>query len=97
MKQVIAFLKPGDAFADHPQMEWWYFTGFDYEYSSSYAHDMNEVILMSKRLSDAHVFNEDQHATLRAAAMRIRRNHRIVPQMFSISDKRLFEARLKDE
>lgn len=95
MKQVIAFLRPSLE-RDSCHMEWWYFCGFTHE-------DINvnpprEEITINQQLSKAYVFDEDRPMLLHTVMQRLKTHHgHHMFQTFAVSDKRLFEARLKGE
>ena len=94
MKHVKALLRPSNH-RDHPTMEWWYFVGFGYE-------DINvnppqPTVEVDQRLSKAFIFEDNKPFLLYDAQRLIKIHHGENPQVFSVSDKRLFEARLKGE
>ena len=90
--RVIAFLRPG---VRNPK--WQYFVGFSTPTPKN-AHDpIKHRLDTSTRLCDAYIFNDEDDWLLYTTRERIEREFREHPSFFNITEKMLFEAKLKDE
>ena len=96
MKYYIAILKAD--WHNDPKSTWFYFEGFDYITPYYSSDPTKEQLLLSTVLSDAHFFKEEDTFLLYQTIEKIKRVHN-EPSVtsFSITDRKLFEIKLKDE
>lgn len=98
MKHVIAVLRPTWGKRDgKDRMDWYYFTGFSTPTPFTAQDPIVHRLDTSTKLCDAYVFDEEKDWLLRMTAQRIEQEFRERTSIFPVDDKRLFEARLKDE
>ncbi len=91
MKHVIGFLEPQSG--AHATLKWWYFTGFDWECDGP-QDSIRSTLQLTDKIGEAFVFED--HMLLHNAQERLNRYHPAhIVQVLSVSDRTLFDARLK--
>lgn len=89
MKQVIGIYN-----GDCGELNMEYFTGFSYRDGGGYDQQVLQNLSTSKRLCDALVFN-DEDSTVNIVFEHISKTHTSFCDIHAITDKKLFEAKLK--
>ena len=98
MKHVIAVLRPTwGKRGSKDRTEWYYFTGFSTPTPYTAQDTIVHRLYTSTKLCDAYVFDKENDFLLYTTRMRIEGEFRENVSIFPVDDKRLFEARLKDE